>query len=295
MQFLKVKDMKKNLFFIVSEGFGHGMFSELVYKAMANGQIPVAFSLKKTEENFTKEAEQIYNNLHFFLPTLRKATWAEREDILVNGWNPRQSLLNGEFTAEMWDTFAKNKLTPEVTSDLPQFSSLNGKKNIMVVFAKWKTDFMGKLNAKQQSLDPQLFLFLKKMHAQLILGQHFDKVNDLKAVQTLANEFNTYIPGMSEHSELFGIRGIQHKMYWNLYNQLDGCIGIPGTHTWYLLTCFPQVPQIIVYNKNGVEKWNEVATAYQRKGYPIYALGFNEETDMQALSLRMEELANKLF
>ena len=64
-----------------------------------------------------------------------------------------------------------------------------------------------------------------------------------------------------------------------MYKKVDISVGIAGTHTWYMLSCFPEKPQIIFYNKNGVENWDTIAKAYQKQGYPIYAMGYDENTD----------------
>lgn len=281
--------MEKNVALII-EGFGHGMISLLIAQVMK--MRPVAFSMKDNEEDFNKEVNQIYNNLSFFVPNLQKANWEDREELLSKGWNIRQSLLDGEITDEIWKMVAAGKFTPVDTENLPKFSVHNA---LMFVPQKLISDKFCGMDAKEQSLDPSLFDFLKVLEFQLVLGQHFHKVNDLEKVQNLAKEFHLYVPGMTENPEIFGIRGIQHKMYWNLYNQLKGCIGIAGTHSWYLLTCFPQIPQIILYNKKGVERWEAIAKAYQAAGHPIYCLGFDENTDKAKLSQEMEELARKVF
>ncbi len=270
---------------LITEAFGHGFISLRIAQAM--GLLPVAFSTKDNKEDFEKEVNQIYNNLVFFFPALQKATWEQREELLANSWNVRQSLLNGEISYETWMKAATGKFTPDASEELPEYFVSHA---IMWVPQKLVSDGQCGVSAQGQSLNPSLFEFLKEETRPLVLGQHFHKVNDLEKVQNLTKEFNLYVPGMTENPEVFGIRGVQHKMYWNLYNQLDGCIGIAGTHTWYLLTCFPQVPQLILYNKKGVEDWETIAKAYRAAGHPIYCLGFDENTDMAEFSRKMEEL-----
>lgn len=126
----------------------------------------------------------------------------------------------------------------------------------------------------------------------MVLGQHFHKVNNLATVQALAKEFNMYVPGMTEDTEVFGIRGVQHKMYYHLYRQLTASVGIAGTHTWIMLA---DIPQIILYNRNGVEHWEAIAEAFRANGKNIYAIGFDENTDMAELSKVIEEQFNQLF
>ena len=275
--------MEKNNIGLITEAFGHGFISALLSRV--NNLLPVAFSTKENEEEFLKEVEQIYRNLSFVLPEMRKATWEEREELLATGWNIRQSLLNGEICAEMWRMVAERKLLPEV-ADGPAFDSMPDNA-LMFVPQKLQTDGQCGVSAAQQSLSPDLFGFVKGHN--LVLGQHFHKVNDLEKVEALAAEFNLYVPGMTEDNEVFGIRGVQHEKYWNLYKRLKGCVGIAGTHTWYLLTCRPEVPQVIFFNKKGVERWEEIQAAYQASGYPIFCFGFDEETNLQELMHKVEE------
>lgn len=277
--------------FIV-EGFGHGFISALIAKAL--GLTPIAFSTKETEEEFSKEVDLIAGNLSFVAPNLRKATWNEREELLASGWNIRQSLINGELPADMWTAVAGEKLIPAAPGLFPAFAEMPANA-LMFVPQKLVSDGACGATAQQQSLSPDIFSFLKESGFGLVLGQHFHKVNDLEKVEALADEFDLYVPGLTEDNEVFGIRGVRHEMYWNLYSRLNGCIGIAGTHTWYLLTCRPEVPQIILFNNKGIERWKEIESAYQAAGYPIHCLGFDDNTDMQQLSRQIEELYHSLF
>lgn len=283
-----MKNNNKNIA-LITEGFGHGFISALI--ARVNNIIPVAFSTKETEEDFNNEVNQIHRNLCFALPEMRKATWEEREELLTDGWNIRQSLLAGEISAEMWKKVAEHKLTPEVAPNSPKFAGMPCD-SVMFVPQKLQTDGQCGVSAAQQSLSPDLFGFLKECGYGLVLGQHFNKVNDLEKVQALSADFNLYVPGMTEDEEVFGIRGVQHEKYWNLYKRLKGCVGIAGTHTWYLLTTRPEVPQIILFNKKGVERWTEIQAAYQAAGYPIFCFGFDEQTDLKDLMEEVEETFN---
>ena len=276
---------------VITEAFGHG-FASLKF-AKAYGLTPVAFSEKATEEAFTAEVNQIYNNLVAFAPNMVKASWEERES-WANGWNVRQDILTGKITPEMWMKFATIWLSAE-DENLPMFEGLDYRVNVMFVPQKLRSDNCCGVTAAQQSLTPECFDFLKKSQdVQLVLGQHFHKVNDLPKVEALVDSFKCYVPGMTEDKEVFGIRGIEHVKYYHLYQKLSASVGIAGTHTWYMLTCFPEIPQIILYNKNLVEPWEEIAKAYQKSGYRIYALGFDENTNIQELSKEMEKLYQEL-
>ena len=104
-----------------------------------------------------------------------------------------------------------------------------------------------------------------------------------------------YVPGMTENTEVFGIRGVQHKLYYNMYKSLSASVGIAGTHTWIMLTMFPEIPQIILFNNKGVERWKEIEKAYQALGYKIFCIGFDENTDMKQLSKEIQEKYELLF
>ncbi len=290
--------MKKNFlhvsFLLVTEGFGHGFFTALASRAF--NLVPVAFSNKDTKEAFEAEVEVIYRNLSAFIPNMVKACWEDREMYLSEGWNIREDLLAGNISDEMWDALAKTKLTvaEETLIGLPQFKGVTGDDNILFIPQKLKSDGMCGVTAGQQSLPLEVFDTLRN-HFGLVLGQHFHKVNDLDSVVQLAKDFNLYVPGLTEDEEVLGVRGVQHIKYWNLYRRLSGSVGIAGTHTWFLLSCFPEIPQIILFNKNGVENWKAIEKAYQNAGYKVYCIGFDENTNLQQLSDEVSELAERLF
>ena len=203
----------------------------------------------------------------------------------------------GKLADEMWERFVTARLVPtQNTNLLPQFNGMKAnRKNLLLIPQKLISDGECGVTAQQQSLSPEVFNFLKEQNEyQLVLGQHFNKVNDLPAVEALAKEFGMYVPGMTENNPVFGIRGVRHEMYYNMYNQLGMSIGIAGTHTWILLTMFPWVPQVILYNKKGVEKWDAIGKAFQAAGYPIRTIGFDEDTDMNQLSEKIKSYC-KLF
>lgn len=75
--------------------------------------------------------------------------------------------------------------------------------NVLFVPQKLQSDGECGVTAAQQSLNPQVLSFMKGT-ANLVLGQHFHKVNDLATVEALAKEFDLYVPGMNdENPEVF--------------------------------------------------------------------------------------------
>ena len=291
----KQKKMEKRSIGLITEAFGHGFMALNMAKTCS--MTPVAYSEKETKEEFEAHVNQIFNNLVFFCPDLQKATWEQRESLQAEGWNIRKDLLEGNIPQEFWDVFALTQLIPSVYESLPTFCELkNFTSKVMFVPQKLISDNMCGVNAAEQSVSLDVFNFLKgDPDKLLVLGQHFHKVNDLDKVKAIVNDFDAYVAGLTENPEVLGVRGIPHKMYWDLYRQLDCCIGIAGTHTWFLLTCFPNVPQIILYNKKTVENWKGIEAAYRQVGNKITCLGYDDTTDMQDFAKEVEEAYRQLW
>ena len=290
---------EKTLALITSSG-GHG-FMEIAFAALYK-QTPVAFSEKTTPEEFAKEVDDIYNRLHEYIPGMIKASWNERQTYLTNGISYRQRLLskkrNERISVDEFKKFATVRLSPKPDSKkgLPNFKSISKSgHNIMLIPQKLFSDGLCGLTAKQQSVPLEAFsLFKKYSDNTYILGQHFHTVNDVAHVENLAKEFNMIVPGAQEDNEVFGLRGIKHSKFINMYKKIHLSVGVAGTHTWNMLTCHPEIPQIIIYNKKGPEKWSEIAKAYRKQGKTIYALGFDETTNWEDFSKKLEQIYVKL-
>lgn len=288
-----MKNTEKALALITSSG-GHG-FMEVAFSAL-NRQTPVAFSEKNTPEEFEQEVNDIYNRMHEYCPNMVKASWDERQKYMDEGVSYRQRLLSKKrkekITRAEIAQFATVKLSPKVDdqTDLPKFTSIKKSgKNIMLIPQKLFSDELCGLSASQQSVPLKVFNFFKKYkHNTYILGQHFHRNNDKEHVERLAEEFNMIVPGQKEDTEVFGLRGVKHSKFINMYKKIDMAVGIAGTHTWNMLTCYPEIPQIIIYNKNGVEKWDEIAKAYRRQGRLVYAIGFDDNTNWDTFAKKLE-------
>lgn len=265
---------------LITEGFGHGFAS-------------LGLAIAAGFEQIFAQDEQILAKFKPFYPNLQ--LWDGKTEC----WNVRESILKREITHEMWRALARVKLVPTLTEDLPQFKSLAETDKIKVHFvpAKLITDGQCGLSAGQQSLTPEVFIFLKEDNEILPeMGQHFNKEKDGEDAVNLIEEFEGDAPGYREEKEVWGIRGVPHIRLYNFYRQMNASVGIAGTHTWLMLTCLPEIPQIILYNTEGVEDWADIAQAYREEGYNIEAIGFNKETEMLALKREIEETYyNKLF
>lgn len=287
--------MKTTKFVVVRSAFGHEIMALNFAKAL---NVPVAIiPNKETEEEFNAESEKILANLSFLSNDIVRVPFAERQKYEAMSWDLIADLKAGKLADEMWKKFVTARLVPtQNTNLLPQFNGMReNRKNLLLVPQKLISDNACGVTAQQQSLNPTVFNFLKEQNEyQLVLGQHFNKVNDKPAVEALAKEFGMYVPGMSEDTEVFGIRGVAHKEYYNMYSKLGMSIGIAGTHTWIMLTMFPWIPQVILYNRKGVENWDAIGKAFQAAGYPIRTIGFDEDTDMNQLSEKIKSYY-KLF
>lgn len=276
--------MKKMI--IVRDQFGHGIAA--VNFAKAFGVKGVIIPKKDNKEDFEAEASKIFDILSFFSEELEIVSFENREKAEVEGWDVIADLKAGTLPDEVWKKFAASQLIPQFTEGLPEYKGM-AQGSVLFIPQKLVSDGECGVTAAQQSINPQVFSFLKEVNVPLVLGQHFHKINDLSAVQNLAKDFNLYVPGMTENSEVFGIRGVAHEKYYNMYKALGASVGIAGTHTWILLTMFPDTPQIILYNKKGVEHWDAIAEAYRKNGKKITAIGFDEETNLAELAKTIEE------
>ena len=287
--------METKKFVVVRSAFGHEIMALNFAKAL---DMPVAIiPAKEKEEEYEAESEKILANLSFLSNDIVRVPFAERQKYDAMSWDIIADLKAGKLADEMWEKFVTARLVPtQNTNTLPQFNGMKAnRKNLLLIPQKLISDGECGVTAQQQSLNPSVFNFLKGQNEyQLVLGQHFNKVNDKPAVEALAKDFNMYVPGMEEENEVFGIRGVQHKMYYNMYNKLGMSIGIAGTHTWIMLTMFPWIPQVILYNRKGVENWDAIGKAFQAAEYPIRTIGFDESTNMEQLSEKIESYY-KLF
>ncbi len=274
----------------ISSCFGHEIMAIRFAEAMG----VKALVIPKCDdfEEYENRAEGIFSSMSFFSPCVRKVPFNmrhmfETRDIIAE-------LKAGQLADEEWDVFFNGRCKPtKDTTDLPQYAIGMNDNEPAVLFVpqKLKSDGECGVTAEQQSLIPAVFNFLKSAPCQLVLGQHFNKMADIEQVVDLATEFGLYVPGLTENPEVLGIRGVKHEMYYNMYKHLGGSIGIAGTHTWIMLAMFPDIPQIILYNKNGAEHWEAIAAAANRAGHKIFAIGFDENTDMEELSKKIEDTA----
>lgn len=275
---------------VIKSQFGHEIMAVSFAKAF---NIDVVIAPNKNEKKaYEEEAEKIFRNMSFFYEHLSIVPFEEKDSLLF--WDIVDDLKAGKLDDSLWEKFAAGKLTPTNTDGLPTYPGMSNESNVLFIPQKLISDGACGITAEQQSLPLSVFEFLKGKK-KLVLGQHFNKVTDIEAVRALARDFDLYVPGLNENPEVLGIRGIQHKAYYNMYAGLKASIGIAGTHTWILLTMFPEVPQIILYNNRGVERWKVIEQAYRNNGYDISCIGFDETTDLMLLAQKIENLSKNII
>ncbi len=274
---------------VIRSQFGHEIMAVNFAKAF-NFDVVIVPN-KDEKKAYDEEAEKIFQNMSFFYDRISIVPFEEKDH---PAWDIIAELKAGKLENSLWTKFASSKLTPANTDGLPTYPGMNKENNTLFIPQKLVSDGECGVTAEQQSLPLFVFDFLKGKKG-LVLGQHFSKVNDIEKVKALAKDFNLYVPGLSENPEVLGIRGVQHKAYYNMYAKLNASVGIAGTHTWILLTMFPEIPQIILFNNHGVERWKAIEKAYQANGYNIHCLGFDETTDLKLLAQEIENIFQNLL
>ena len=276
--------MKKSI--IISSSFGHEIMAINFAKAL--GFKVIIVPNKENREEYNAESLRIFEALRFFGVPLFRVPFEKQEQYRERSWDLIADLKRGSLSDNFWSAFAQTSLSPLAFPGLPQYKEIEGLDNTLFVPQKLVSDGQCGISAEQQSLPLEVFDFLK-VEPNLVLGQHFHKINDYEKVEGLASELDLYVPGLTENPEVFGIRGVKHQEYYHMYRNIRRAVGIAGTHTWILLTMFPNVPQVILFNKNGAERWKAIEAAYQRAGRKIFCIGFDETTDLQKLSQEIEQ------
>ena len=268
--------MRENPTIKIKSRFGHEIFAVTVAKIL--GMKVLICPEKDDKAAYEEEAQAILSVMSFFYDDMRIVPFCARN--LVQSWDIVADLRSGKIKEEIWDIFFSDTLEPQW--EAKPYYNLSSRL-IGFVPQKLVSDGGCGITAAQQSVDPSVLDFLKDEDCQTVLLQHFNKTADLPAVQKLADEFGAYVPGLTENIEVLGMRGVPHAAYYNLYKQLYGSVGIAGTHTWYLLAMFPGCRQIILYNRNGVEDWAMIAASARLRGRKVWAIGFDDSTNMADL------------
>ena len=289
--------MKMN-FIIISSCFGHEFGALLAAKAL--GMSVKVVSKKDNKEEYEKDVNNIYDQLSPFYDNIEVVPFEERERFIEAGWDFVQDLKDGKLDPSIWDKMAATKLEPSFEG-LPEYPMLADGDTMYWTPQKWQTDGTCGASAAQQSLNPVVFLPILKKAGRVLFGQHYNKVTDMPSVLELQEwmkeelKKDMYVLGQKENPEVLGIRGVKHVLYLKMFKKMKCAVGTPGTATWILLACFPEVAQLIPFNEKVVEDWELIAAAYQRAGHKIFAEKYCDNSDMSELSQRLDVAYDKLF
>ena len=245
-------------------------------------------SKKTTEEEYNQDVERIAKNMRYF------------SEVTIIPWKDRAKAqqcrnmaeeIRTSFSGLDWEKFFSEKLEVALSYNEPCFSCIQ--KDLMVVSGKSISDEHFGVNAQAQSVPIEVFDAIKKEWNRYILGQHFDKSQDLEKIKKIVPDW--VIPGLYadlpregqiSEKEVLGIRGVAPHLLHYLYKRISGCVGVAGTHTWFLLTVFPEKPQVILYHKD-LEDWTAIARAARTKGLKIAAVEYDDTTTAEELKTRV--------
>ena len=285
-------------FIKMSSRFGH----EVVIAHLANvlGKKVVIIPETENEVEFYLESKKIKEVMSYFNRDLIEIDFQEKEEYKEKSWDFVQSLRDGTLDNEfIWDAFFSKVCGPKKGLILlPQFDELweEDLENILVVPQKLVSDGKCGVSAKEQSLPLEVFDIVNDLPLRPILGQHFHKTNDLDKIEELKKMFNLlYIPGETEHNEVFGVRGVAHENFFWMFSALTASIGIAGTHTWIMLAMFPDIPQVIFYNKKGIERWSAIEKMAQKHGRKVFCIGFDENSNVAELKQNAKTLLQEII
>lgn len=279
----------------VYSSFGHEIFACAVAK-MLHTEIEVA-SRKENPEEARADKAKIASMLQPFGVPIRIVP----EGQMPIGRDIVSELKAGTLPAGFWDQLAGTKLP--IGSSCKRYPILErakaeGKRIIGLVPEKTLTDGQCGLTAAQQSLNINVFEEIIDSNTLYGLLQHYDKTKMdgiLDCQKWVQRRSKLYVPGQEENPEVLGIRGVPHVDYFNMYAQLDAIVGIAGTHFWLALFAFPEIAQIILYNRKGFEPMETIAAAWRKKGFKIYVNYYDDNSDKKKLAHEIAETYKKLW
>ena len=273
---------------IITSSFGHEIMACCFAKAYG---VKILIAPKQdNKDEYNAEAERIFAVMSFFSNDIEIVPFEEREAVKV--WDVISELKAETLSDTVWTDFFKVTLTPTRQS-YPAYPEIK-EDSILFVPQKLVSDGACGLDAAQQSLTPAVFSFLKNSGKQLMLGQHFNKINDKPAVDALAKDFGLIVPGTMSNPDVYGIRGVAHERLYPVYGGCKSCVGIAGTHTWVILTMCPWVNMVIVVNKHLTEHWGAIVKAAQAAGRKIRLVEFDETMTGQQISEQVESACKEL-
>ena len=290
------------LFSLVSEGYGFGIKS--IPMAVATKTKAIAFSQKTSQDEFEKEVELIYINLlgvaSWFGIQIEKARWEDKDQLLKNGWLPVEEFKRGSISRDMWFKWAEvihknymQKVKPIWQKQHPNLAQeANGKKILALNLQKW-ISHSEDINAEKQSLETTTCKAIAGlMHTIKMFTSHFSKVNDLDKVAEMKELLNgMYVPGETEATHLYGVRGVKHEDFIPLAFAADATVTIASTWQWLVQVINPAMNMKIFCNTALADaKYTEdIQQAMAQFGYKHQYILFDESTDVAAIEREIRE------
>jgi hypothetical protein len=279
-----------------TEAFGFGLWT--VPMAVATRTKLIALSLKESKDDFDKEVDLIYNNLcgiaSWFGISIEKGTWDQKDLLLKNGWTPVEEFKKGTLPHCLWAkwaeaihlNFLKKKIDWEnVLLYLAELSK--GKPILAINLQKWFSNST-EVEAKKQSLEATAYKAIAELVETIkLFTSHFSKTNDLENVEAMKqNLHGIYIPGETELSHLFGVRGIPHKEFIPFAFAANASITIASTWGWLAQIINPAM-NLKIFCNEALPDANyaaDIEKAMARFGYRHQYVLFNENTDSVFIS-----------
>lgn len=272
---------------------GHAMMSANFAKLY---NLPVGVYSNKTDKAaYEAETERIFRKMCFCSDFIFRVPFEERQKFYTP-LDFAEMLKAGTLGPEDWDKFAQIQLKAEFKAGLLEYEFLasNYGNNVLIVPQKLRSAEHFGVSAQDQSVTLEAFNWLDNYDLLPILGLHYDQEKDQAVVEKIMKSFGLYVPGSEPKTEkVAGLRNADLSDLYHLFGNVNLAVGVPGLHTWYMLTMFPNIPQIILY-RQGIERWDEIAAAYQKRGYDIYAFPFDEHQDMKKLSDEIDYLVGQI-
>lgn len=300
-------------FSLISEAFGFGIKS--IPMAVATQTTAVAFSTKTSQDEFEKEVELIFNNLSgiasWFNIQIEKAKWEDKEQLLKNGWLPVEEFKKGTISKILWRKWAEaihtNFMMKQNSSEMcwskfyPNLAKETGERKILAVnLQKWVSS-SDEVNAEKQSLEATTCKEIATLkNTTKVFASHFSKVNDLEKVAEMDKMLNgIYVPGLTEATHLFGVRGVKHADFIPLVFASDATVTIASTWQWLSQVVNPAMNMKIFCNKAlpDAKYAKDIQEAMAEFGYNHQYVLFDENTDITDIATEVRTFleVNEMF
>ena len=244
------------------------------------------------KSSFDAMVDAIAKSLRALYPMVVSPTYGERFRVREHTWDVAGTIQAGNF--HDWRLFFRGCGRPlnRPVTDLPDFPGVP-KGSCGWASDKLVSDGLSGETAADQSTGAG-YSWLPELGKKIVLLQHFKAGTDEPTIRATceATGCDVYIPGQTEHPEVYGIRGVPHAAYYNLYQKLGMLVTIPGTQLWLALYWRGKgCKYVLPYDKNLPENWAEAIAVGQELGFDISGVGFDKTSDMAEVYAKTRKLA----